>query len=87
MSSISRKIRPTKADFIFGNSQESLEAKSGEQGGCYSSVIDFWARNCLKDSESLMSWSTVMVDNPIVRPNFRPLSTHSFRKPLQYSLT
>jgi hypothetical protein len=41
MSSISWNICPFKADFIFGNSQKSLGAKSGEQGGCYISVIDF----------------------------------------------
>jgi hypothetical protein len=31
-----------KADFISGNSQKSVEAKSGEQGGCSISVIDFF---------------------------------------------
>jgi hypothetical protein len=36
------------------------------------------------DKEYRMSWSIVMVENPIVGPNFRPLSMHSFRKLLQY---
>jgi hypothetical protein len=46
-------------------------------------VIDFWARKLL-DRECLVSWSIVMVENPIDGPKFRPLSMHSFMKPLQY---
>jgi hypothetical protein len=41
---------PFKADFIFGNSKKSFRDKSGEQGECSISVIDFWARNCLAES-------------------------------------
>jgi hypothetical protein len=47
MFSISWNLHPFKADFIFGNSQNSFRAKSGKQGGCSISVINFWARNCL----------------------------------------
>jgi hypothetical protein len=32
----------------------------------------------LLDRECLMSWSIVMVENPIVGPKFRPFSVHSF---------
>jgi len=60
MSSLSWNISPLKADFTFGNGQKSFGAKSGEQGGCSISVIDFWAR------EHLVSWSIVMVKNPIM---------------------
>jgi hypothetical protein len=59
-SSLSSNIRHFKADFTFGNSQKSFGAKSGEQGGCSISVIDFSAR------ELLVSWSIVMVKNPIM---------------------
>jgi hypothetical protein len=48
MSSVSRNLCPFKAHFIYGNSQKSFGAKSGEYGGCSISVIDFidfWARN------------------------------------------
>jgi hypothetical protein len=50
MSSVSWNLHPFKADFIFGNSQKSFRAKSGEEGGCSILVIDFWARNCLTES-------------------------------------
>jgi hypothetical protein len=52
-------LRPFRADFISGKSQKSLGAKWGEQGGCYISVIDFWARNCLTESAlwaGALSW-------------------------------
>jgi hypothetical protein len=38
----------------------------------------------LLDRELLVSWSIVMVENPIVGPNFRPFSTYSFTIQLQY---
>jgi hypothetical protein len=38
----------------------------------------------LLDTGRLVSWSIVMVVNPITGPNFRPFSTHSFTSPLQY---
>jgi hypothetical protein len=47
VSSVSWSLCPFKADFIFGNSQKSFKAKSGEQYEYSISVIDFWARNCL----------------------------------------
>jgi len=68
-----------KAHFTFGNSQKSFGAKSGEQGGSSISAIDFWARNCLLDRVHLVSWSMVMVENPITGPKFRPcLGTASY---------
>jgi hypothetical protein len=48
-----------KSNFIFGNGHKSFEAKSGEQGECSTSVIDFWARNCLTESDlwaGALSW-------------------------------
>jgi len=49
-----------KADFIFGNSQKSPGAKSGERGWHSISVIDFWGRNCLTESTlqvgTLLRW-------------------------------
>jgi hypothetical protein len=50
MSSISRNLQSFKGGFISGNSQKSFTAKSGEQGECSTSAINFWARNCLTDS-------------------------------------
>jgi hypothetical protein len=44
---------PFKAEFIFGNSQKSFGEKSGEQGGCSISVINFWATNCLTAASAL----------------------------------
>jgi len=35
----------------------------------------------LLDREYLVSWSTVMVENPIVGPMFRPFSIHSLLFP------
>jgi hypothetical protein len=49
MTSISWN-HPLKASFIFRNSQKLLEAKSGKEGGCSISVINFCARNCLTES-------------------------------------
>jgi hypothetical protein len=51
-----------KADFVFGNSQKSFGAKSGEEGGCSSSVTDFGATNCLTESALLagtLSWQRI----------------------------
>jgi hypothetical protein len=39
--------------------------------------MDFWAKKLL-DRELLVSWSIVMVENPIVGLNFRHFFTHSF---------
>jgi hypothetical protein len=41
---------PLRQDFIFWNSQKPFGSKSGEQGGCSISVIDFWARHFLTES-------------------------------------
>jgi hypothetical protein len=38
----------------------------------------------LLDRERLVSWSIVMVENPIVGSKFRPFSTHSLTKAIQY---
>jgi hypothetical protein len=62
---------------MFGNSQKPFGAKSGEQNGCFISVIDFWARNFF-DREHLVRWSIVMVENTVIGPNFKPFSMHSF---------
>jgi hypothetical protein len=43
------KGTPFKVHVIYGKSQKSFGAKSGEQVVCYISVIDFWARNWLKE--------------------------------------
>jgi hypothetical protein len=72
MSSVSRNIRPFKADFIFGNSQKSFGAKSGGKD-----VFHFSSRflgQKLLDRERLMSWSIVMVGNSIVGPKLGPYS-------------
>jgi hypothetical protein len=45
-SSVTRNLRPFKADFIFGNSKKSFGAESGEQGGCSISEVDSCAKNC-----------------------------------------
>jgi hypothetical protein len=37
----------------------------------------FWGQKRL-DRERLVSWSIVMVENPIVGPKFRHFSKHSF---------
>jgi hypothetical protein len=66
MSSVHLNLRPCKTNFIFGNSQKSFGVKSGEYGVFSISVIDFWARNCL--IESLVSWSIIMVETPVVEP-------------------
>jgi hypothetical protein len=50
ISSVSWNLHSFKEDFIFVNSQKSFGAKSGVQGGCSISVIDFWSRNCLTES-------------------------------------
>jgi hypothetical protein len=50
MSSVSWNLRPYKADLIFGNSQKSSGAKSGEQHVCTISIIDFLGQKLL-DSE------------------------------------
>jgi len=64
-----------KADFISGNSQKSFVAKSGEKGGCSISAIHFFfLGQKLLDKEHLVSWSIVIVENPIVEPNFKPFS-------------
>jgi hypothetical protein len=42
MSIISLNLRPFKLDLIFGNSQKSYGARSGEQDGCSILVIGFW---------------------------------------------
>jgi len=77
-------VLKSKADFIYGNSQKSFRAKSsGEQGGCSIPVINFWTRNCF-DRECLVSWSIVMVENPIIGPKFRPFSTYSFMYQLHF---
>jgi hypothetical protein len=70
-SSIPWNLRLFKADFVFGNSRKSFAAKSGEKDGRFISVIDFWGHKLL-DRERLVSWDTVIVENPIVRPKFRP---------------
>jgi hypothetical protein len=78
MSSVSWNLYLFRADFIFENSHKSFEIKSGEQGGCSISVIDFLGQKLL-DRERLVSWSIVMVENPIFEPKFRHFSTHSFK--------
>jgi hypothetical protein len=45
--------------------------------GCSISVIDFWDRSCL--TESTLSWSIIMEENPIVGPKFSPFSMQSFK--------
>jgi hypothetical protein len=46
MSSTYRNLRPRRRT-IFANSHKSFGAKSREKGGCSTSLIDFWVRNCL----------------------------------------
>jgi hypothetical protein len=50
MSSVSWNLHSFKAGFIFRNSQKSFGVKSGQESGCYISVIEFWVRNFLKES-------------------------------------
>jgi len=38
----------------------------------------------LLDRECLVSWSSVIIENPITGPKFRPFSTQSFTQLLQY---
>jgi hypothetical protein len=71
MSSVPQSLQPFKADFIFGNSHKSFGAKYREPGGCSISVIDFFGQKLL-DRERLVSWSLVIVENPIVGPKFKP---------------
>jgi len=67
--SISLNLHSFKAECIFGNSQKSFGAKSWDWGG-FSMSNRFYGQKLL-DREGLVSWSTVMVENPIVGPKFR----------------
>jgi hypothetical protein len=71
LCSASWNLRPSKADFIFGNSWKSLSANQ-EWGGCSISVFAFWARNCLTAPHEL---ELVIMENPIIGPKFRPFYT------------
>jgi len=75
ISSTSWNLHPFKTDFNFGNNQKPFGAKAGKSGRCSISLSDFWTKTAWK---CLVSWSIVMVENPMVGPKFRPLSTHSF---------
>jgi hypothetical protein len=71
--SVSWNCRTLRADLIFGDNYKSFGAKLWEQGGCSIPVLDFW------DIKRLVSWSTVMLGNPNVGPNFRTfISLHYF---------
>jgi len=70
-----------KAEFIFGNSQKSFRTKSGEYGGCTISVIDFGQK--LLYRERLVSWTNIMMANPVADPKLRRFSIQSLMQPLQ----
>jgi hypothetical protein len=63
------------ADFISVNNQKSVGNESGESDGCSFSLIDILGRKLL-DRGRLVTWSIVMVENPIIGSKFRPFSTH-----------
>jgi hypothetical protein len=66
-ASISGNVRPFQADLIFGNSQKSFRAKSGEQGGCSISVTDLWVRNFSTESAlwaGALQWLTIQKLTP-----------------------
>jgi hypothetical protein len=69
MTSVSWNLQRFQGRFYIGNSQKSFGANSGEQGGRSFSLIDFGGQKLL-DGECLVSWSIVMVENPIVGPKF-----------------
>jgi hypothetical protein len=50
MLSMSSKCLPFNISFLFGNRKKSLGARSGEQGGCSSTVICLLAKNSLANS-------------------------------------
>jgi hypothetical protein len=66
----------------FGNSQKSFGAKLGI-GWVFHFSNRFLGQKLL-DREHLVSRSIVILENPIVRPKFRPFSMHSFIYPLHY---
>jgi len=76
MSSLFWNLRSFKADFIFGNRQKSFGVTSWWQ--CEFHFSNRFLGQKLLDRECLVSWSIVMVENPIVGPKFRPFSVHSF---------
>jgi hypothetical protein len=67
MSSVSWNLRPFMADLIFGVSQVIRSQIRGT--GCV-----FHFSNWLFGRKLLVSWSIVTVENPIIRPKFRPFS-------------
>jgi hypothetical protein len=61
----------------FFKKPKSFGAKSGEGGW----MFHFSNRSILQkihDTGRLVRWSSVMVENSLVGPKFRPISTHSF---------
>jgi hypothetical protein len=62
---------------MFGKSQKTLEGKSGEKGGFFISVIDFWGHK-LADRERPVNCSIVTAETSIVGPKFGSFSTHDF---------
>jgi hypothetical protein len=56
---------------------EDIRIKIGGTGWVFHFSNRFLGQKLL-DRERLVSWSIVMVENPIVGPKFRPFYTHSF---------
>jgi hypothetical protein len=64
-----------KADFIFANIQTTSGAKSAKSKEQVGVPFHSFLGQKLLDREHLVSWSIVMVENPIIGPNFRLFST------------
>jgi len=70
--SMSWNLCPLKAHFIFGNSQKSFRATSGELGGCVFQFSNQFLGDILLHRKRHVSWSIVIVENQIAGPKFGP---------------
>jgi hypothetical protein len=77
MSSMSWKLCPFKANFIFGKQPQVIRSQIRGTGWVFH-FSDRFLGHKLLDRERLMSWIIVMVENPTVEPKFRPFSAYSF---------
>jgi hypothetical protein len=79
MSSMSWNLRPCRGEYMFGKSQKSFGAKSGEQGGCSISVIDFLAQKLLAWQWAPCELEKYHDREPNSQAKIQAFSTHNFK--------
>jgi len=78
--SLSLNIHPLKADFISGNRSysEPYRGGRGDMVVVPFQYFIFWPETAWLYRKNRVSWSIVMMENPIIGPNFRPFFKPNF---------